>query len=831
MVKKTVGLSKRLHMKKTNPRLAAALTLILFLFQHCKPHTPTLGQDPITDVVAAMTLEEKAKLVVGMGFRIPGMPPAKKDTQNQAQDTGASKGPGQGQGLPGVSLPASDPEGDSIAEKVPGAAGRTHPIPRLGIPSITLSDGPAGIRISPIRNGDSSKTYYATAFPVATLLASSWDTNLVRTVGAAFGDEVLQYGADVLLGPGMNIQRNPLGGRNFEYYSEDPLISGSMAAAMVQGLQSNGVGTSIKHFAANNQETDRMTVNTLASPRALREIYLKNFEIAVKKAQPWTVMSSYNLLNGTYTSQNKDLLTTILRDEWGFNGLVMTDWFGGDDPVAQMKAGNDLIMPGSPDKSQKIVEAVKNGTLDQAQLDKNVTHILELIINSPEFKKTAITGKPDLTDHAHIVRQAAAQGMILLKNDDNTLPLKNVHRIALLGNTSYNLIAGGTGSGSVNTAYAVPLSQGLADAGFQLDSPVTTAYTQYLNAAKERIAKENAAKGGLALLFPSTPPAELTLAPGKINDCAHQNDVVILTIGRNAGEGKDREPENDFNLSKQEKDLINTVAKAAHGSHKKFVVVLNIGGPIEIASWRNQADAILLAWQPGLEGGHSMADVLTGKTNPSGHLATTFPANYKDVPSAGNFPGTEFKDKATKGFFGMPVIPAEVTYKEGIYVGYRYYTTFGVHPAYPFGYGLSYTQFVYSGLTVDHATGSNTVDISLDITNHGAVAGREVAQIYLSAPKSTLDKPAEELKAFGKTKELQPGEKQTLHFSLTAGDLASFDPGASAWIADAGSYTVKAGASSEDIRETADFSWAQTTIVEKVHSVLAPQSPIDELKK
>lgn len=776
---------------------------------HHIPAPPQLGKDPLPAVVAAMTLEEKARIVVGMGFRMPGA----RNTRR-----------GQGQGTPGVNIPSQDPEGDRLPEKVPGAAGRTHPIARLGIPSITVTDGPAGIRISPIRNGDSSKTYYATAFPVATLLASSWDTTLVKTVGKAFGNEVLEYGADILLGPALNIHRNPLGGRNFEYYSEDPLLSGSMAAAMVEGLQSNGVGTSIKHFVANNQETDRNSVNTLVSQRALREIYLKGFEITVKRARPWTVMSSYNLLNGAYTSQEKDLLTTILRDEWHFSGCVMTDWFGGDDPIEQMKAGNDLIMPGSPAASQKIVDAVKDGRLDPAVLDRNVTRVLKVILLSPEFKKFAYTSHPDLAAHARIDRQAAAEGMVLLKNDNNTLPLKNITDIALLGNTSYDLIAGGTGSGDVNKAYSVSLAKGLTDAGFHIDRQLATEYLQYIDSDKAK-----RPKGFAAFFNPAPPLAEMPLTDDRIDHLTRQAGVAILTIGRNAGEGRDRKVDNDFDLSDGEKALIRSVANAVHSQGKKLVVVLNIGGAIETASWRDMADAILLAWQPGLEGGHSMADILTGKVDPSGRLATTFPMAYSDVPSAANFPGTEFKNKAKPGSFGMPMIPAEVTYKEGVYVGYRYYETFGVATAYPFGYGLSYTSFTYSGLHA--AVEGKEVMVSVDITNTGAVAGREVAQLYISAPAGPLDKPAEELKAFAKTRLLRPGEKQTMHFVLHAGDLASFEPSASAWIADAGTYSIRLGASADDIRQTSSVQWPKTTVVEKVHDVLAPPAPIQELKK
>ena len=769
---------------------------------------PQLGKDPLPSVVATMTLEEKAKLVVGMGFRIPG-------ARNNRQG-----------GLPGVNIASHDSLGDNLPEKVPGAAGRTHPIPRLGIPSITVTDGPAGIRIAPIRKNDSSKTYYATAFPVATLLASTWDTALVKTIGEAFGDEVHEYGSDILLGPALNIHRNPLGGRNFEYYSEDPLVSGSMAAAMVEGLQSNGVGTSIKHFVANNQETDRTSVNTLVSQRALREIYLKGFEIAVKKAKPWTVMSSYNLLDGIYTSQQKDLLTTILRDEWHFKGFVMSDWFGGDDPVEQMKAGNDLLMPGNPEQSQKIIDAVKNGRLDPEVLDRNVTRILQVILHSPEFKKFRFNSRPDLKAHARLVRQAAAEGMVLLKNDANTLPLKNITDIALLGNYSYDLIAGGTGSGDVNKPYTVTLARGLTDAGLRFDTRLAAEYEQYLAADKAK-----RPKGFAAFFNPAPPPAELSLTHNRIDSLTRQAGIAILTIGRNAGEGRDRKLENDFYLSDEEKTLVRSVSEAVHAQGKKLVVILNIGGVIETASWRDMADAILLAWQPGLEGGHSIADVLTGKIDPSGRLATSFPMDYKDVPSASNFPGIEFKEKAKPGMFGRPEIPAEVTYKEGIYVGYRYYETFNVPTAYPFGYGLSYTRFTYGPVQAGIDAAGSQATISLDITNAGTVAGREVVQLYISAPAGHLDKPAEELKAFAKTRLLQPGGKQTVRFLLHAEDLASFDPSLPAWVADAGVYSIRIGASADDIRGKTTLKWPKTTVTEKVHNVLAPPQPIDELKK
>lgn len=756
---------------------------------------PQLGKAPISEVVKAMTLEEKAQLVVGGGFSMPGM--------NNGTGVGATK------------------------DRVAGAAGTTHAIPRLGIPSMVVSDGPAGVRIDSTRKEHPGKTYYATAWPVGTLIASSWDINLAKSVGVGFGHEVKDYGIDVILGPALNIHRNPLGGRNFEYFSEDPVIAGEMTAAEVNGIQSVGVGTSIKHFAANNQETDRSTVNTVVSERTLREIYLRGFEIAVKKSQPWTVMSSYNLINGVYASQNHGLLTTVLRKDWGFKGFVMTDWFGGKDAVAQMQAGNNLLMPGSDKQSEAIVAAVKAGKLSEKVLDEQATGILKVILMSPSFKGGHYSDAPDLKAHAQLSRSAAAQGMVLLKNDDWALPIKSgVHKIALFGNYGYQLIAGGTGSGDVNKAYVIPLVEGLKNAGYSVDKDVQTTYTSYLADYSTKHPKKSFFQ---EFMNPTPPAPEFDADKGMVAGKAAGTDLAVIVIGRNAGEGRDRKVEDDFDLSNAELDMIKNVSDAYHAQHKKVVVVLNIGGVINVASWRDNADAILLAWQPGLEGGNAITDVLSGKVNPSGKLATTFPMGYNDVPSAKNFPGKEFPEKATMGMMGK-MIPAEVTYEEGIYVGYRYYNTFDVKTAYEFGYGLSYTKFKYGKLTLSSKTFNNKLTGTITVTNAGKVAGKEVVELYLSAPKGKLDKPSEELKHFAKTKLLKPGETQTLTFSVNARDLASFDTDAEAWIADAGKYTVKIGASSKDIKATAKFELPAQLVVEKDHKALAPEVAITELK-
>jgi beta-glucosidase len=764
-------------MKKT---ICFILTMVLTVTFTVQSFARTMD---VNELVSKMSLEEKAKLVVGVRTRSPGAP--------------STSGPAVGR----------------TEMKVPGAAGNTFAIPGMNIPSMVLADGPAGLRISPTRRGDNTNTYYATAFPIATLLASTWDTDLVEKAGSVIGNEVLEYGVDIILMPALNLHRNPLCGRNFEYYSEDPLVSGSMAAAMVKGIQSNNVGTSLKHFVANNQETNRHNIDTIVSERALRELYLKGFEIAVKKSAPWTVMSSYNKINGSYASESFDLLTKILRDDWGFEGFVMTDWGAGKDPVAQMKAGNDLLMPGKPEQSQKIIEAINSGQLDINILDKNVKRILNIISLSPAYRNYKYSDKPDLAAHAQVARAVATEGMILLKNQNNALPLKGVKKIELFGNTSYELIVGGTGSGDVHEAYSISIEEGLKNADYTLDDSLKEMYLSFIKEKKDNQPKRRSP------FAPKPPIPEMPVSSDVVEKMADDGDLAIITIGRNSGEFADRKIEGDFNLSSVEKELIQTVSNVFHAKQKKVIIVLNIGGVIETASWRDYPDAILLAWQPGQEGGNAIADVLTGKVNPSGKLASTFPMDYNDTPSAKNFPGTP------------PDKPEKVIYEEGIYVGYRYYNTFDVKTAYEFGYGLSYTDFGYGDVNLSSSVFKDKLTATIKITNSGKAAGREIVQLYISAPGKTLDKPQSELRAFAKTKLLQPGESQTLRFDINPADLASFDTQRSSWVAEQGKYIVKIGSSSKNIKQTASFELPEEFVVENLNKALSPQVEINELKK
>lgn len=729
-----------------------------------KTQAPRLMEDNIAEVVAAMTPEEKCTLLIG----------------------------GRAKMFNGIG---------NTNVGVPGAAGTINGIPRLGIPTIVLADGPAGLRISPLREGD-ERTFYCTGFPVATMLSSTWNPDLVREVGACMGNEVLEYGVDVLLAPGTNIHRNPLCGRNFEYYSEDPLLSGTMAAAFISGVQSNGVGTSIKHFALNNQELNRLANDAIVSERAMREIYLRNFEYAIRGAKPWTIMTSYNFINGEHASESPRILTDILRGEWGFEGTVMTDWSGGYNTPAQIHAGNDLIQPGHDWRYDELLAAVRDGSLPMEELDRSVTRVLELVVKCPAFRGYKPSNAPDLEAHAKVCKRAADEGVILLKNSSSVLPVPADRTVALFGTTSYDFIAGGTGSGDVHRPYVVDLKEGLANAGYTLDPDVDAFYTGYMEDEKARCARVDGKKRNWhvdAERAIEVVPEEL------ISSAAVSSDVAFISFGRIFGEGKDRDYFYSYLLTRDERRLLDSVSSAFHAKGKKVVVVLNVGGVVEMHSWNRLADAILLCWQPGQEGGNTVASVLSGEVNPSGRLPMTISKSYDREPSAGNFPLIHADKPFNYSYYRQlkdkrPHVVKDIDYtkyEEGIYVGYRHFCTFDRKGAeYPFGFGLSYTSFAWSKMKVEAVEGGWNVKVT--VRNKGKVAGKDVVQIYVKAPRRGLDKPARELRGFAKTPLLAPGESCEVNVFVPAGSLASYDESASSWVVEKGRYTFMAARNSMD---------------------------------
>jgi len=753
-----------------------------------------ITDEKLNQIVDQLSLEEKVYLVIGTGMNIPGM-------MNKNDGPQAVVG--------------------SIQDKVPGAAGTSYTIKKFDFPAVVFSDGPAGIRIDPKRENEPDKTFYATAFPTASSLASSWNVDLLNEVGHAFGKEGKAYGIDFLLGPALNIHRNPLGGRNFEYYSEDPVLAGKLTAGFVNGIQAEGVGATIKHFVANNSETNRTQLNTVVSERALREIYLKGFQIAVEESNPWSVMSSYNKINGVYASENEDLLIKILRDEWHFKGFVMTDWFGGQDAVAQMKAGNDLLMPGKKEQSDAILEAVKSGALDESVLDRNIKYILRQYYKTLSFKKEAPSNTPDLEASKKIARTSATESMVLLKND-RALPIQKGAKIALFGNASYETIAGGTGSGDVNKAYMVTIKDGLSNVDFKLDIDLVSGYETFIKEEKVKIPPKK------VFFEKDILPPEKTWSIDNLKDLAAKNDMAIFTLGRTSGEFQDRTLDGDFDLTEDELSTIKNISDVFHAQNKKFIILLNIGGVIETNSWKHYADAILLTWQTGQESGNAVADLVSGKGNPSGKLPVTFPVRLSDVPSTKNFPGKELNldEKPSNSVFGN--VPAEEVYEEGIYVGYRYFDSFDVETSYHFGYGLSYTDFEYSNLKISKE--NEVISVEFSVKNVGKTQGKEVVQLYVKSPNGVIEKPEKELKAFAKTKLLKKGEVQKIVLKVKVSDLGYYDTESHSWRIDGGTYTFIVASSSKTKRFSGDIQ-LKSSVIESTQDLLTPKVKINELSK
>jgi len=640
----------------------------------------------------------------------------------------------------------------------------TTPIERLGIPEMLVSDGPHGVRRVADVHSLGAESLPATAFPTASALASTWDVDLVHEMGQALGEECIALNVDVLLGPGNNMKRTPLCGRNFEYFSEDPFLAGEMAASLINGIQSKGVGTSLKHFAANNQEYQRFMMSAAIDERTLREIYLPAFETAVKKAKPWTVMCAYNKINGTYGSENRKLLTDILKDEWGFEGLVVSDWGATHDRVAALKAGLDWQMPGPREMDvQAVVEAVRNGNLPEVQLNEAVRRILNIVFKAAETPKG---GEFDVESHHALARRIAAESVVLLKND-GVLPLANPQHIAVIGRSAREAHFQGGGSSHINpTKVSVPYKE------------------------LQQLA------GNAELTYAEGYPKDDSSQPAMIEEAvklAQDADVALLYIALPSfkeAEGYDRP---DLDLTEQQVALIKAVGKV----QPKTIVVLNNGAPIDMRAWIKDTAAVLEAWMMGQSGGGAIADVLFGKVNPSGKLSETFPMKLTDTPAYTNYPGEN----------------GEVYYGEGIFIGYRWYDAREIPVQFPFGYGLSYTTFEFSKPKVSAKQFKDVdgINVFVDVTNTGKLAGKEVVQVYVHDRKSKLVRPPKELKGFAKV-ELQPGETKTVNFTLDFRSFAYYDPAYKQWITEDGDFDILIGSSSADIcfSETVTLSSSQT---------------------
>ncbi|WP_208588567.1 glycoside hydrolase family 3 C-terminal domain-containing protein [Gracilibacillus suaedae] len=629
-------------------------------------------------------------------------------------------------------------------------------VERLGIPSIMVTDGPHGLR-KQAEDADHlglSNSVPATCFPSAVGLASSWDRDLVNKVGVALGEEAQAEKVGVLLGPGANIKRSPLCGRNFEYFSEDPYLSSEMAASHIKGVQSQGVGTSLKHFAANNQEHRRMSTNAVVDERTLREIYLASFEQVVKKAEPWTVMCSYNKVNGEFAAESKNLLTDILRDEWGFNGFVVSDWGAVNERVDGLKAGLELEMPASKGIGEnKILSAIESGELTEESLDQAVERLLRIIFMAVDNQKE--NASYDKQDHHQLAKQVASEGMVLLKNDEEILPLSTDNHVAVIGALAKQPRYQGGGSSHINPTYLDDIYEEIERS---VSSKANIAYAQGYHLESDHIDKKLIEEA---------------------KQTALEADKAILFIGlpdRYESEGYDR---THLNIPENQRQLMEEVAQV----QPNVIVVLSNGAPIEIP-WLDKVKAILEGYLGGQALGGAIADILFGKVNPSGKLAETFPVKLSDNPSYLNFPG----DGDT------------VEYKEGIYVGYRYYDAKEIEPLFPFGYGLSYTNFEYSNLSISdkEIQDSETLTVSLTVTNTGEVFGKEVVQLYVQDVESNISRPEKELKQFEKVA-LQPRESKEVTFRLDKRAFAYYNVDLKDWHVETGDFDILIGKSSREI--------------------------------
>ncbi len=666
-------------------------------------------------------------------------------------------------------------------------SGGTYAIARLGVPSTLCMDGTAGVRYN-----------QSVWYPAVINVASSWDTELSTRVGVALGQDTLAHGFDIVLAPGINIQKNVLGGRNFEYASEDPLLSGLMIAPYVNGIESTGAGTSLKHYAANNQETSRGGISSNVTERALREIYLKGFGIVIKDARPMTIMSSYNQINGKQTAADRELLTDILRGEFGFRGYVMSDWGAGGSMAEKIHAGNDLNMPGDAEDAPAVLAGLASGTISEDALNACCYHILSMVAESATYRGLEMNTGVDFRENGIVATEAAADGMVLLQNENAVLPLPGGTKLSVFGNSAVNPFFGGSGSAGVTPKSSVTILEGLARYdGFTVVNQIGNPFAGCAQHDAEDASKD----------------VEVTVEYAA--EMAEISDVAVIVIGRNSMEGKDRRNlKGDFLLNDTELSMIDRLSSAFRAKGKKLVVLLNTGSPIEVASWKDRVDAILWIGYPGQGAGTAVARVLSGHVNPSGKTTITWPLTYSSTPALLYFPGSA----------------VEVVYYEDIYVGYRYYETFDVDVSYPFGYGLSYTTFAYSDLQLaENADG--TVTATVTVRNTGVVAGREVVQLYVTKPEHLQEQASLELAGFAKTASLAPGESESVTITVRMEALMTYDTAESRWVLDEGTYTYRVGPSVAGPHIKQTVAVEKLVVVQDVENRCEPHKKFDFIQK
>lgn len=654
---------------------------------------------------------------------------------------------------------------------------QTKEIERLDIPSMLVSDGPHGVRYVADRAHD-EPAKPATCFPTASAIAAAWDEDLAERIGKAVAKECKSLGVDILLGPGINMKRTPLGGRNFEYFSEDPYLTAELATSFIDAVQEEGIGTSLKHYTANNQETKRFSIDAQIDERPLREIYLAAFERVVKESQPWTVMCAYNQINGEFASEHQYLLTDILRDEWGFEGLVVSDWVAVHDRVAGVEAGLDLEMPGpSPVNTDKIVQAVEKGELEESKLDEVVRRNLEILFKA---KQQAKDESFSVDEHHKLAREVASECIVLLKNENDLLPLSSdIDSLAVIGELAEKPRYQGAGSSRVNpTKLDIPYEKLEQAVSSETNINYRVGYSNKEESSSELLEEAvlTAKEAETAVVFAGLP-----------------EDIEA--------EGYDRE---DIQLPAQQNELIQEIVKVQPNT----VVVLSNGAAIDLRPWIEEVPAVLEGWLTGQASGGAIADVLTGKVNPSGKLSETFPKRLEDNPSYLNFPGSG----------------GEVKYGEGIYIGYRYYDKKKIEPLFPFGHGLSYTEFEYSNLSCPkEVEAEEGMTVEVEITNTGEVSGQEVIQLYLNQCNPQLDRPPKELATFKKV-ELEPGQAKRVELNLEYKDFAYYIPKEEDWIVETDQFKILLGSSSRDIRLEKDI---QVKSLDTTH-LLTKKSPLED---